>query len=248
MCLQGSSHPGDSIHPSLNSTESQSSWARDLGLFLPEGRSGPSKGSLPLLPPWALGLGASCRAGGLAAALWGWAQGFWGIAFPSSPLPSPSLPIFLLQTHVSNPFSGPSAPLPSPFPFPLRGLGSHVELIRRPSGLVTQLWPGLGEGALSTAPMLRCSSLPSGLELETRRADPGQVLVGVGWGECGQASGLSLSGAHLVILASLGAHRSFWSYCCSWTCWGKAALRAPGADRSGVWGFEQLLGDPQLLL
>lgn len=60
------------------------------------------------------------------------------------------------QPHVSNPFPGPSPP-PQPLPVSSLSHPLHVELIKRPSGLVTQLWPWLGEGTLSTAPVQRCS-------------------------------------------------------------------------------------------
>lgn len=77
---------------------------------------------------------------------------------PLCPPPPPSPPpphMFLILSQVLLP-----TPRPSPFPFPLRGIHLHVELIRRPSGLVTQLWPWLGEGALSKAPKLRPGSFP----------------------------------------------------------------------------------------
>ena len=83
-------------------------------------------GPLRGLPPRLLAWGPPAGAGSLAATLWGWAQDFWG----ESSLHSPS-PIFLLQTHVSNPLSGPSPPPPAP---------SHFL-----SEALTRMWNSLGD-------------------------------------------------------------------------------------------------------
>lgn len=142
-------------------------------------------GPLRGLPPRLLAWGPPAGAGSLAATLWGWAQDFWGESSLHSPSPWLPPPNTCFQSPLR-----PLSPSPSPFPFPLRGPHSHVELIRRPSELVTQLWPGLEEGALSTAPMLRGPASLSGpclalcsLELETTGAGHGQELAAAGWGK-----------------------------------------------------------------
>lgn len=68
-------------------------------------------------------------------------------SLPSSGLRSPSLSPS--SKHMVPIPSQAPFPLPSPFPFPLRGPHLHVELIRSPSGLVTQL---LGRGPCPQPP------------------------------------------------------------------------------------------------
>ena len=190
-CSHGPSHPPGSILPLMAQNPSQAG-PRIWGFFRLKERSGPSKGS----PPKTAGLGASCRGWESGSHLVGVGTRLLGRVFPPLSLPHLPPPNTCFQSPLR-----PLSPSPSPFPFPLRGPHSHVELIRRPSELVTQLWPGLEEGALSTAPMLRGPASPSGpclalcsLELETTGAGHGQELAGAGWGK------LARHPAHLCLV------------------------------------------------
>lgn len=115
-----------------------------MGLFPAERKEWPPRGLL-YCPHLTTGLGPPAGAwepvcqSGMQQSFWGWSL-LW--------LPP--------QSHVSNPFPGPSPP-PQPLPVSFLSHLLHVELIKRPSGLVTQLWPGLGEGTPSMARVQRCS-------------------------------------------------------------------------------------------
>lgn len=145
------------FYPALNESEPQSRGSGIWGFFCLKERSGPSKGSLlplppfPTLPPQTAGLGPPAGAGSLAVTLRVEGSRTCEDSLPSCGLRSPSFSPSLSSSSkhmVPIPSQAP-LPLPSPFPFPLRGPHLHVELIRSPSGLVTQL---LGRGPCPQPP------------------------------------------------------------------------------------------------